>query len=82
MTTQRGKNDSDTSKSGKQGGTPDQHAEAGRQSHKNSDSSQSGTSDNRGGSDSSGSGSSGSGSRGGTHEQHVEAGRQSHKNSK
>ncbi|MFP5391366.1 MAG: hypothetical protein ACLGI6_07465 [Gammaproteobacteria bacterium] len=64
-------------KSGKgtQGGTPEQHAEAGRQSHKNDGNKQSG----------SGSGSrsgSGSGTRGGTPEQHAEAGRQSHKNDK
>ena len=57
---------------GTQGGTPEQHAEAGRQSHKNDGSRQSG-------SQGSGSGS-GSGTRGGTPEQHAEAGRQSHKN--
>ena len=55
---------------GTQGGTPEQHAEAGRQSHKNDGSRQSGAQ---------GSGS-GSGTRGGTPEQHAEAGRQSHKN--
>ncbi|EGF30479.1 hypothetical protein IMCC9480_1362 [Oxalobacteraceae bacterium IMCC9480] len=78
-TTQRGKNESDTSKSGNKGGTQEQHVEAGRQSHKNSDSSQSGTSDNRGGGSG---GSGGSGSRSGTNKQHVDAGRQSHKNDK
>jgi hypothetical protein len=74
---------------GVQGGTPEQHAEAGRQSHKNDASRQSG---NNGSSSGSGSGSggagggrsassgSGSGTRGGTPEQHAEAGRQSHKN--
>lgn len=55
------------------GGSSEQHAEAGRQSHKND-----------GKSASSGSASeskSGSGStRGGTSEQHAAAGRQSHKN--
>jgi hypothetical protein len=55
------------------GGSSEQHAEAGRQSHKNDDtkSSKSGTDDNK---------SSGSSTRGGTPEQHAEAGRQSHKN--
>jgi uncharacterized protein len=62
------------SKSGRgtQGGTHEQHVEAGRQSHKNDGNSQSGS----GGSNSG----SGSGMRGGTREQHAEAGRQSHKN--
>lgn len=56
------------------GGTPQQHAEAGRQSHKNDDNRQSGSAG-------SGSGSGGgSGTRGGSPEQHAEAGRQSHKN--
>lgn len=58
---------------GTQGGTPEQHAAAGRQSHKNDANKQSG----------SGSGSrsgSGAGTRGGTPEQHAAAGRQSHKN--
>jgi hypothetical protein len=58
---------------GKQGGTPEQHAEAGRQSHKNDASKQSGAAG-------SSSRSSGGGTRGGTPEQHAEAGRQSHKN--
>ena len=53
------------------GGTPEQHAEAGRQSHKNDGNKQS---------SSSGSGSRSGGTRGGTPEQHAEAGRQSHKN--
>jgi hypothetical protein len=57
--------------SGTRGGTPEQHAEAGRQSHKNDDNRQS---------DSGGSGGGGGGTRGGTPEQHAEAGRQSHKN--
>jgi hypothetical protein len=56
--------------SGTRGGTPEQHAEAGRQSHKNDDNRQSGSGGNTGG----------SGTRGGTPEQHAEAGRQSHKN--
>ena len=55
------------SRSGNQGGTHEQHVEAGRQSHKNDGNKQS-------------SGSSGSSQRGGTKEQHAEAGRQSHKN--
>jgi hypothetical protein len=55
------------------GGTPQQHAEAGRQSHKNDGNKQSGSGS---GSRSGGSG----GTRGGTPEQHAEAGRQSHKN--
>jgi hypothetical protein len=58
---------------GTRGGTPEQHAEAGRQSHKNDGNSQSGGS---GG----GSGGGAGGTRGGTPEQHAEAGRQSHKN--
>ena len=58
--------------SGKRGGSPEQHAEAGRQSHKN---------DDKGGqAKSSGSGS--KGMQGGTSEQHSAAGRQSHKNDK
>ncbi len=60
------------SQSGNQGGTREQHAEAGRQSHKNDGNKQSGSAG-------SGSRSSG-GTRGGTPEQHAEAGRQSHKN--
>ena len=74
---------------GTQGGTPEQHAEAGRQSHKNdanrNDNSQgSRQSGNQGsqGSGNQGSQGSGSGMRGGTPEQHAEAGRQSHKNDK
>ncbi|MFC5460906.1 hypothetical protein [Massilia niabensis] len=72
-----------------QGGTPEQHAEAGRQSHKNDGNKQSGSGSRSGsesgGSKQSGSGSrsgSGGGTRGGTPEQHAEAGRQSHKNDK
>jgi general stress protein YciG len=65
------------------GGTPEQHAEAGRQSHKNDeqseernqDRSQKGSSQNRE-SDLR----DGEKTRGGSSEQHVEAGRQSHKN--
>jgi hypothetical protein len=57
---------------GTQGGSSAQHAEAGRQSHKNDGNKQSG----------SGSGSRSGGTRGGTPEQHAEAGRQSHKNDK
>jgi hypothetical protein len=54
--------------SSERGGSSEQHAKAGEQSHKNT----------------SGSGSKESGSestRGGSHEQHVKAGQQSHKNS-
>jgi hypothetical protein len=71
---------------GVQGGTPEQHAEAGRQSHKNDASRQSGGAGSGGpavgGASGGRSGSSGSasGTRGGTPEQHAEAGRQSHKN--
>ena len=55
--------------SGTRGGTPEQHSEAGRQSHKND------------GNQQSGSGTGGSGNtRGGTSEQHAKAGQQSHKN--
>ena len=82
---------------GTQGGTPEQHAEAGRQSHKNDanrndnsqGSRQSGNQGSQGsgnqgsqGSGNQGSQGSGSGMRGGTPEQHAEAGRQSHKNDK
>jgi hypothetical protein len=63
-------NNKSGSRSGNQGGTHEQHVEAGRQSHKNDGNQQSA---------SSGSGS-GSGMRGGSREQHAEAGRQSHKN--
>jgi hypothetical protein len=64
------------SKSGRgtQGGSHEQHVEAGRQSHKNDGNRQSGSGGSSGGSGS------GSGMRGGTREQHAEAGRQSHKN--
>ena len=56
-----------------QGGTPEQHAQAGRQSHKNDGNKQSDAgSVSRSGA--------GSGTRGGTPEQHAAAGRQSHKN--
>ncbi|WP_431300571.1 hypothetical protein [Tabrizicola sp. BL-A-41-H6] len=54
---------------GTQGGTSEQHAKAGSQSHKN-DGKQSGTG-NKGDS---------SGKQGGTSEQHAKAGSQSHKN--
>jgi hypothetical protein len=47
------------------GGSSEQHAEAGRQSHKNEDQKGGGT---------------GAGTRGGSSAQHAEAGRQSHKN--
>lgn len=53
------------------GGTSEQHAAAGRQSHKNDASKQSASSGSKSG-----------GTRGGTPEQHAEAGRQSHKNDK
>jgi hypothetical protein len=58
------------------GGTPEQHAEAGRQSHKNDDSN-----GNTGGG-SSNSGKASNSTRGGTPEQHSKAGQQSHKNDK
>ncbi|WP_332877036.1 hypothetical protein [Massilia sp. S19_KUP03_FR1] len=77
-----------------QGGTPEQHAEAGRQSHKNDANRQSGGTGSAAGTNAAGGGSnaggasggrsassgSASGKRGGTPEQHAEAGRQSHKN--
>jgi len=66
----RNKDDDDRGGNSQRGGTRGQHAEAGRQSHKNDD--QGGR---RGGSQSSG-----SGQRGGSSEQHAQAGRQSHKN--
>jgi len=84
-------------RSGNQGGTHEQHVNAGRQSHKNDASRQSDTPSNQqSGRQSSGSqqserqssGSQQSGSRsgacvqGGTPEQHAAAGRQSHKNDK
>lgn len=59
---------------GTQGGSREQHAEAGRQSHKNDDKKSGGQGS------ASKSGGQGSGTRGGTPEQHAEAGRQSHKN--
>jgi hypothetical protein len=65
---------------GNQGGTPEQHAKAGSQSHKNDGNKQSGPAGS--GSKSAGSGSKSGGTRGGTPEQHAEAGRQSHKNDK
>lgn len=73
---------------GPRGGTPEQHAAAGRQSHKNDNRSQQsgspgsgsgGTQDRSKQSGSSESGT-GTGTRGGTPEQHAEARRQSHKN--
>lgn len=60
------KSNQNDKQSNTRGGSPEQHAEAGRHSHKHDDNKQSG--------------SSGSGSRGGTPEQHAEAGRQSNKN--
>jgi len=62
-----------SSRSGNQGGSHEQHVKAGQQSHKNDGNKQSGSGS---GSRSGGSG----GTRGGTPEQHAEAGRQSHKN--
>ena len=64
---------------GRQGGTHEQHVEAGRQSHKN-DASRAGSSQQSGTAQGNQQSASGSGKQGGTHEQHVEAGRQSHKN--
>jgi hypothetical protein len=60
--------------SGTRGGTSEQHAEAGRQSHKNDGKS--------GGSKGSASGGGSKGTQGGSSEQHSAAGRQSHKNDK
>jgi len=82
---------------GNQGGTHEQHVQAGRQSHKNDASRQSDSLSNQqsgsrsGQSEQSGSRSesnlqsgsrSGAGVQGGTPEQHAAAGRQSHKNDK
>lgn len=82
---------------GNQGGTHEQHVQAGRQSHKNDASRQSDSLSNQqsgsrsGQSEQSGSRSesnlqsgsrSGAGLQGGTPEQHAAAGRQSHKNDK
>ncbi|WP_325170185.1 KGG domain-containing protein [Noviherbaspirillum pedocola] len=53
------------------GGSSEQHAEAGRQSHKNSGNQQSGSRGNES-----------TGMRGGSSEQHAKAGSQSHKNQK
>jgi hypothetical protein len=83
---QKGGSKQSVRQDGVQGGTPEQHAEAGRQSHKNDASRQSGGAGSggpaTGGASGGRSGSSGSasGTRGGTPEQHTEAGRQSHKN--
>lgn len=57
----------------KQGGSSQQHAEAGRQGGSKQSGSGSGSGSRSGG---------GGGTRGGTPEQHAEAGRQSHKNDK
>ena len=82
-------NQNKASRPGNQGGSHQQHVEAGRQSHKNDASRQSDSLSNQqsgsgsGGSAQSGSGSrSGTGVQGGTPEQHAAAGRQSHKNDK
>lgn len=88
-------NQNKASRPGNQGGSHQQHVEAGRQSHKNDASRQSDSLSNQqsgsgsGGSAQSGSGSrsgsgsgSGAGVQGGTPEQHAAAGRQSHKNDK
>ena len=86
-------NQNKASRPGNQGGSHQQHVEAGRQSHKNDASRQSDSLSNQqsgsgsGGSAQSGSGlrsgsGSGAGVQGGTPEQHAAAGRQSHKNDK
>ncbi|MGJ9416772.1 hypothetical protein ACHAC9_03245 [Massilia sp. CMS3.1] len=79
-------------KKGTQGGTPEQHADAGRQSHKNDANKQfgSGAGSRSGAQEDTlaegrqgkreGNKQSVSGTRGGTPEQHAAAGRQSHKN--
>lgn len=94
-TKQKGDNTPSERPAGVQGGTPEQHAQAGRQSHKNDANRQSGdagagftSGTTAGGGSSMGeanggpSASSGSVSatRGATPEKHAEAGRQSHKN--
>jgi len=80
-------NQNKASRPGNQGGSHQQHVEAGRQSHKNDASRQSDSlSNQQSGSGSGGSAQSGSrsgaGVQGGTPEQHAAAGRQSHKNDK
>ena len=65
--------------SGKQGGTPPQHAEAGRQKAGSESGSGKGSSGSK---SSNGSGSASKGTQGGSSEQHAAAGRQSHKNDK
>jgi hypothetical protein len=69
------------SRPGKQGGTHEQHVQAGQQSHKNSGSQQSAASDNMLNLGNLNQGSQSGGVQGGSHEQHVRAGQQSHKNS-
>ncbi|OLP62238.1 hypothetical protein BJF93_18635 [Xaviernesmea oryzae] len=73
-----------------QGGSHEQHVNAGKQSHKNSGSKQAAAMDDMSSSKSASSKSesgksaaakSSSGKQGGSHEQHVNAGKQSHKNS-
>lgn len=64
---------------GNQGGSHDQHAKAGQQSHKNTEAT-SQTPPKKDAAEKS-SKTSGTGTQGGTHEQHVKAGQQSHKNS-
>lgn len=59
--------------SGTRGGTSEQHAQAGRQSHKNDGKGGKATGSNSGGS---------KGTQGGSSAQHSAAGRQSHKNDK
>ena len=80
-------NQNKASRPGNQGGSHEQHVQAGRQSHKNDASRQSDSLSNRqsgsrsGQSEQSGA-RSGAGVQGGTPEQHAAAGRQSHKNNK
>lgn len=80
-------NQNKASRPGNQGGSHEQHVQAGRQSHKNDASRQSDSPSNQQSGSRSGqsqqSGSrSGAGVQGGTPEQHAAAGRQSHKNDK
>jgi uncharacterized protein len=79
----RGSGQGDSHAQGKRGGSSEQHAEAGRQSHKNAGQN-AGQPDERDRSDAGNAGSQDRGTddktRGGSSEQHAEAGRQSHKN--
>lgn len=73
--------DSGGSSGSTRGGTPEQHAEAGRQKAGN-DSKSTGKGSSGNSASGSGSGGASKGTQGGSSEQHAAAGRQSHKNDK